>query len=424
MRSDVARIWPQARRRARRSGADGVHVARETRRTTSSEQHRKDAEDERRVLEGPLKRLRAAGDRVAEEVGRPGPERAAGRHRVALVTPALGPGDGLRPLRLQVGAGGAVEESALELAPAALVVDPGIGVLGGVRVARDRDHGRPQVDGRSARVVAADPLLGRAAQIEPFLVEVGVRAGGRVDDGVRPVHDLELVLAPVGLLGALVLAVADSRRLDLERRGGVLGLEDELDHLPVAFVEVVPVVVGVEEPVLERQLAGVARVAGDVCVDGRGVALAQAARPKLVGAARVERVSGEVEVVLVQAVREVVGRRRDLDEVAAAPGPAQRDRGLVEEEVDVQRLVRLTGPAFLELLDEADHRCVALGEGDFVLEVGCGRRCGCKRRHESWKEGPGADSPFSPGRGMAPPELGRGLGRVALRLMFALHYCA
>ena len=138
---------------------------------------------------------------------------------------------------------------------------------------------------------------------------------------MRPVHELELVLAPLGLLGALVLAVADSRRLDLERRGGVLGLEDELDHLPVAFVEVVPVVVGVEEPVLERQLAGMARVADDVCVDGRGLALAQAPCPELVGAARVERVPGEVEVVLVQAVREVVGGRRDLDEVAAAPGP-------------------------------------------------------------------------------------------------------
>ena len=107
------------------------------------DQRGKKADDERRVLERPLKRLRAAGDGVAEEVRRPGPERAAGRHRVALVAPAFGPDDGLRPLRLQIRARGTVEEGALELAPAALVVDPGIRLPGIVRVARDRDHGRP-----------------------------------------------------------------------------------------------------------------------------------------------------------------------------------------------------------------------------------------------------------------------------------------
>ena len=232
------------------------------------------------------------------------------------------------------------------------------------------------------------PCSAELPRIEPLLEEVRVRAGGRVDDGVRPVHDLELVLAPVGLLGALVLAVADPRRLALERLGGVLGLEEELDHLPVAFVEVVPVVVGVEEPVLKRQLAGVARVADDVRVDGRGLALAQAARPELVGAARVERVSGEVEVVLVEPAGEVLGGRPDLDEVAAAPGPAQRDCRLVEEEIDVQRLVRLSGPAFLELLDEADDRRVALGEGDLVLEVGRSGRGANKRRRRVLEEGP------------------------------------
>jgi hypothetical protein len=168
-------------------------------------------------------------------------------------------------------------------------------------------------------------------------------------------------------------------------------------------VEVVPVVVGVEEPVLERQFARVAGVADDVRVDGRRLALAQAPRPELVGAARVERVPGEVEVVLVEPAGEVVRGRPDLDEVAAAPGPAQRDRRLVEEEIDVQRLVRLARPAFLGLLDESDDRRVALGERDLVLEIGCGRGSDCKRRRrESWKKGPSADAPFSPARGMTP----------------------
>ena len=72
---------------------------------------------------------------------------------------------------------------------------------------------------------------------------------------MRPVDELELVVAPVGALGALVLAVADLDRLARERPRGVVGVEDELDHLPVALVLVVEVVEGVEEPVLERELA-------------------------------------------------------------------------------------------------------------------------------------------------------------------------
>jgi hypothetical protein len=119
-----------------------------------------------------------------------------------------------------------------------------------------------------------------------------------------------------------------------------------------------------------------------VRVDGGRFALAQAPCPALVVAARVEGVSGEIEVVLVEAAREVVGRRPDLDEVAASPRPAQRDGRLVEEQVDVQRLVRLAGPALLGLLDEADDRRVVLGELDLVLEVGARRRSGGERRDQ------------------------------------------
>jgi hypothetical protein len=50
-----------------------------------------------------------------------------------------------------------------------------------------------------------------------------------------------------------VLAVTHLDRLDLKRFRRSASREDELDHLPVALVQVVPVVVDVEEPVLERE---------------------------------------------------------------------------------------------------------------------------------------------------------------------------
>jgi hypothetical protein len=117
----------------------------------------------------------------------------------------------------------------------------------------------------------------------------------------------------------------------------------------------------------------VARIADDVRVDGRLASLGDPAAPQLVGAARVERVAGKVEVVLVQAFE--VGRcRRDLDEIDGVPRATEGDRPLVEENVDVDRLVRLPRPALLFLLDEPDGRCVALRELALVGEVGRGSR--------------------------------------------------
>ena len=184
-----------------------------------------------------------------------------------------------------------------------------------------------------------------------------------------PVDELELLVVPARGLAALVLAVPDRDRLLRQRLARVLGLEDELDHLPVALVQVVPVVVDVEQPVLERELAGVAGIADHVGVDGRLASLADPAAPELVVAARIERVAREVEVVPVEAV-EVGGEGRDLDEVDRVPRASESDRPLVEEDVDVDRLVRLPVAALLLLLDEPHDRRVALGELALVGEVG------------------------------------------------------
>ena len=116
---------------------------------------------------------------------------------------------------------------------------------------------------------------------------------------------------------------------------GVRRVEDELDHLPVALVRVVEVVERVEEPVLERELARVAGIAGDVGVDRRLAPGGEPSAPALVVASGIERVAGEVEVVLVPVV-EIRRLRPDLDEVGAVPRPPQRDGRITEEHVDVE----------------------------------------------------------------------------------------
>jgi hypothetical protein len=138
-----------------------------------------------------------------------------------------------------------------------------------------------------------------------------------------------------------VRAVADQDRLLRESFARIVGVEDELDHLPVALVRVVEVVERVEEPVLERELSGVACFRRDVRVDGRLAPVGKATCPALVVAAGVERVAREVEVVL-EPVPEVLRPRPDLHQVVRAPWAAKRDgRLVVEQQVDVQWVVRL-----------------------------------------------------------------------------------
>ena len=90
-----------------------------------------------------------------------------------------------------------------------------------------------------------------------------------------------------------MLAVADGYRLFGERLARVVGIEDELDVLPVAFVGVVPVVEDVIEPVLQGDLTRVAGVGGDVRIDGRRRTFGEAIRPPFVVAPRVEGFPGK-----------------------------------------------------------------------------------------------------------------------------------
>ena len=75
-------------------------------------------------------------------------------------------------------------------------------------------------------------------------------------------------------------------------------------------------------------------------------------------------------MVLVPRGGEIARRGRDLHEVVAAPGAAERDGRLVEQGVDVDRHVRLAGAALLGLRDEPHDGREALRERLLVRKGG------------------------------------------------------
>ena len=108
------------------------------------------------------------------------------------------------------------------------------------------------------------------------------------------------------------------------------------------------------------------------------------------------------------AADEVVRSRGDLDEVGRVPRAAQRDRLLAEERIHLHRLVGLAGPAFLGLLDQADHGRVAFGKRLLVREVGARPRGDEERgrgQHEERRSGAKDRRACSHTAGFRPEEL-------------------
>ena len=139
MRPAAARIWPQARRRARRSGDGGPPGRPGQRADDQAEQHGERGERGQRVRRGSAAaRSSPRATAPQKKSVAPRPERTAAGHRDAPVAPVLGPADRLGPLLLQVGPGRAVEERRLQLAPAAAELDPGKRPAGRRGIARDR----------------------------------------------------------------------------------------------------------------------------------------------------------------------------------------------------------------------------------------------------------------------------------------------
>ena len=166
-------------------------------------------------------------------------------------------------------------------------------------------------------------------------------------DRMRAVDELELVVVPGRPLGALVLAVADlDRRLLAAPAPRVAASKTSWIISQSPSCSVVPVVEDVEEPVLERELAGMRGIGRDVRVDGRRVPCGEPALPAQVVAARIERVPREVEVVLVEAAaRDRFAVGPILTRSPRPTGPRSATVGSPKSSVDVDRLVRLAGAA-------------------------------------------------------------------------------
>ena len=158
-----------------------------------------------------------------------------------------------------------------------------------------------------------------------------MRPGGRVDDRVGAIA-LELVVVPARPLAAVVLGVADPDRLLVQRLGGRGRVEDELDHLPVALVQVVELVEVVEEPVLEGELSRRVRLGHDVRVGDGGVTLAERDGVAGVGAPGIEGAPGVVEAPLGALAEEVGGGRRRRPRVVRRS--AQHDVPAPQDDLD------------------------------------------------------------------------------------------
>src|SRR5262245_50644695 len=66
---------------------------------------------------------------------------------------------------------------------------------------------------------------------------------------------------------------------------------------------------------------------------------------------------------------EILGAGADLDEVRRAPRTSERNGVLVEDDVDGRRDERLAVSALLVLFDDANDRCMPLGERPLVRIV-------------------------------------------------------
>ena len=211
-------------------------------------------------------------------------------------------------------------------------------------------------DQRRRRVVAAEAR--RAALAEPRDRRSRRRAspGRRRRPGAPSIRrTLPVVsVAPArrrrreGVLRPLVLGVGVQAGPVLQRLGHRRRVEDELDHLPVALVAVVPVVVDVVQPVLgdeaRRRRRRPARTR-----PGRRPSTGTTARSRSRGRGR--RPAGRAPVR--PAAGEVVGRRRRGDDLAVAV--AQHDVVATEHVVDGDRVVRLTVAARARLLAQRER---------------------------------------------------------------------
>jgi hypothetical protein len=90
-------------------------------------------------------------------------------------------------------------------------------------------------------------------------------------------------------------------------------------------------------------------------------------------------------MVFVEAFGEVLRSRTDLDQVVT-PRPSQRHRRLAEQQLDVDRQVRLSGAAGAGIRNEPHDRRIALRQRPLLRDVGRRGRDERERRHGDERE--------------------------------------
>ncbi len=205
----------------------------------------------------PSQDLGAGGDRAAEEIGRPRPEHAADGNRVAAAAPVLRPLDRLRPLALEVRA----RSGRCRTPAGARPTGPGTrSTESSCARPADRSESSPRRSARrgsgpSCRRSRPPPrpsCRGRAPRRRSWRASRPRRA--RPGACRRRARACSLPSSRVPRLRAGCSRPRPGCRSSA--CAAVAASKFELDHLPVAFVRVVPVVEDVEEPVLQRELPG------------------------------------------------------------------------------------------------------------------------------------------------------------------------
>ena len=176
---------------------------------------------------------------------------------------------------------------------------------------------------------------------------LGLGDNGAVLDQLR-------VTLPAPALAPAMLREIDLVRFTAQCRLGRGRVEVELDHLPVAFMLIAEVVEGVEQPILDCELARTLRIAGHVRVDRRPAIAEPGLELLLIAAPRPQGLSGEIDVIARRRLVQVLCRRSPLDDPTG--GVPKRYLPVVQQDVDDRRPIRLTRPAWPRLRVQRDHR--------------------------------------------------------------------
>ena len=185
---------------------------------------------------------------------------------------------------------------------------------------------------------------------------------------------LEFLVGPIDTLAEVVLGVPGAHRVGSQSFFDRADIEEELDALPVSFVQVVPVVVVEEEPVLQRELVWLVVLGGHVGVHDRRLPFGEPLKVLLEDTTRVQRVTWEVQEEAFPQPEHVIGAGAVHHHGVLRSDLAQEHLRVVEQGLGRHGGVLLTVAAALAfLILHHDDRCITLRQLVDRVFLGDGR---------------------------------------------------